>query len=137
MRKSLIVLASLALVASVPASAQKYTVDLGADPAITVAGRDLPPTDARVAQARAWLKKVAEATGEKEEQVAASCMKLVRFMLDSMRVRALPAEVLEGLALRAAPGKPLSELTSGYYEARRAAPGKSHAEAMAALSTKK
>lgn len=108
-------------------------VKLGDDPAHTLAGRDLPKDDARVAQARAWLKKIAEATGENEEQVAASAMKLSRFFHDALRVRALPIEALEGMALLAAPGKPLGELTSGYYEARRNAADKSHAAALAAL----
>ncbi|WIM05366.1 MAG: hypothetical protein OHM77_11855 [Candidatus Nitricoxidivorans perseverans] len=137
MKTMLALTASFALFAVTPAFAQPAPVNLGADPAIAIAGRDLQPSDSRVAQAREWLKKVAAATGETEEQVAASCMKLVKFMLDSVRVRALPAEVLDGLALQAAPGKPLSELTSGYYAARRAAPGKTHAEAMAVLAAKK
>lgn len=132
-----VLIASLLLLAAGPACAQKFNVDLGKDPALTVAGRDLPPTDSRVEKARGWLKQVSAATGENEEQVAAACMKLVKFMMDGPRVRALPAEVLEGLALQAAPGKPLSELTTGYYEARRAAPDKSHAGAMAALKAGK
>lgn len=137
MKKTLALSALLALLASAPAFAQPAPVNLGADPATAIAGRDLPPADARVVQAREWLKKVAAATGENEEQVAASCMKLVKFMLDGMRVRALPAEALEGLALQAAPGKSLSDLTSGYYQARRAAADKSHAGAMAAMAARK
>lgn len=131
------ILALLALWATAPAFAQSAPVNLGADPAIAIAGRDIQPSDARVVQTREWLKKVVAATGENEEQVAASCMKLVKFMLDGMRVRALPAEALEGLALQAAPGKSLSDLTSGYYQARRAAADKSHAGAMAAMAARK
>lgn len=112
-------------------------VDLGEDPARTIAGKELPENDARVGQARAWLKKIAEATGESEEQTAASAMKLARFIFDAMKVRALPLEALEGMAAQAAPGRPLSDLTAGYFNARRNTADKSHAAAMAALSARK
>ena len=56
-----------------PAEAQ-IVVDLGADPAREIAaqaagtprGQELPVTDARVKQAREWLKQAAAATGETE-----------------------------------------------------------------------
>ena len=120
-----------------PVGAQPAPVDLGSDPAHAVAGRDLAPDDAKVAQARGWLKKVAGATGESEEQVAASSLKLARYFFDSLKLRVLPNEALEGMAVQAAPGKTLSELTSGYFQARRAAPDMSHAGALASLATKK
>lgn len=123
----------LSLVISSVFAQSMPAVKLGDDPAHTIAGRDLPKDDARVIQARAWLKKVAEASGENEEQIAASAMKLARFFHDALRVRALPLEVLEGMALLALPGKPLGELTSGYYEARRNSADNSHAAALAAL----
>lgn len=113
--------------------AQMRSVNVGDDPARAVAGRDLPGTDARVLAAREQLKKVAEATGESEEQVAASSLKMVRFILDGLRVRVLPGEVLEGMAAQAAPGKALSDLTTGYFTALRNSPNKTHAEVMAAL----
>lgn len=116
-----------------PLLAQMPPVNLGDDPARAVAGRDLPATDARVEQARAWLRKIAEATGESEEQVAAATIKLNRFLLDALRVRAIPLEPLEGMAAIAAPGKTLSDLTRGYFEARRDAADKSHAAAMVTL----
>lgn len=117
--------------------AQMPPVRLGDDPALAVAGRDLATDDARVLQARAWLKKVAEATGESEEQVAAATIKLNRFLYDALRVRTIPLEPLEGMAFLAAPGKTLSDLTRGYFEARRDSGDKSHAAAMAALATRK
>ncbi len=115
------------------AQAQMRPVDVGGDPARAVAGRDLPETDARVLAAREQLKRVAEATGESEEQVAASSLKMVRFILDGLRVRVLPGEVLEGMAVQAVPGKALSDLTTAYFTALRSTPNKTHAEAMAAL----
>jgi hypothetical protein len=112
-------------------------VDLGEDPAHAIAGKELPAKDARVEQARTWLKKIAAATGETEEQTAASAMKLSRFIFDAMKVRALPLEALEGMAAQAVPGKTLSDLTAGYFQARRNTADKSHAAAMAALTGRK
>jgi hypothetical protein len=112
-------------------------VDLGEDPARAIAGKELPANDARVEQARSWLKQIAAATGESEEQVAASAMKLSRFVFDAMKVRALPLEALEGMAAQVVPGRPLSDLTAGYFNARRNTADKSHAAAMAALAGRK
>lgn len=112
-------------------------VNLGDDPARTIAGKELPANDARVEQARTWLKKIAEATGETEQQVGASAMKLSRFIFDSLKMRTLPLEALEGMVIQAAPGKSLSDLTSGYFNARRNSADKSHAAAMAALAGRK
>lgn len=137
MKRYLALVAVLPLLIAGPLRAQTDTVDLGRDPAITVAGRDLPPGDARVEKARAWLKMVAGTTGENEQQVAASSIKLARFLFDTVHVRAQPMETLEGLAVQATPGKALSDMTSAYYQARRAAPNKGHAEALATLTAKK
>lgn len=130
------ILIAAACLALGPPGALARPVDLGDDPARAVAGKELPADDARVEKARAWLKKIAATTGESEEQVAASAMKLARFLLDSLKERALPSEALEGMAALAAPGKPLSDLTAGYFRARRDAADRSHAAAMAALTGK-
>lgn len=137
MKKILTLAALCSLLLAAPVDAQTAPVDLGSDPAHAVAGRDLAPEDAKVVLARGWLKKIAGVTGESEEQVAASSMKLARFFLDSLKLRILPSEALEGMAVQAAPGKALSDLTSGYFQARRAAPDMSHAGALASLATKK
>ncbi|MCX8085290.1 MAG: hypothetical protein N3C63_00165 [Rhodocyclaceae bacterium] len=109
-------------------------IDLGEDPARTLAGKDLPAEDARIEKARRWLKQIAEVTGESEEQVAASAMKLARFLYDALKERALPLEALEGMAAQAGAGRSLSDLTSGYFNARRQAADKSHAGAMRLLT---
>ena len=136
MKKILTLAALCSRLLAAPAGAQPAPVDLGSDPAHAVAGRDLAADDARVVKARGWLKKIAGSTGESEEQVAASAMKLTRFFFDSIKLRILPAEALEGMAAQAAPGKALSDLTSGYFQARRFAPDNSHVEAMKALAAK-
>ena len=137
MKKKLALAVLCSMLLAAPVGAQPAPVDLGTDPAQAVAGRDLAPNDAKVAQARDWLKKVAGVTGESEEQVAASSMKLARFFFDSLKLRILPIEALEGMAVQAKPGQALSDLTSGYFQARRAAPDMSHAGALANLATKK
>lgn len=137
MKKILTLAALCSLLLAAPVGAQPAPVDLGADPAHAVAGRDLAVDDAKVVQARGWLKKIAGVTGDSEEQVAASSMKLARFFFDSLKLRILPIEALEGMAVQATPGKALSDLTSGYFQARRTAPDNSHAGALANLATKK
>ena len=136
MKKKLALAVLCSMFLAAPVGAQPAPVDLGTDPAQAVAGRDLAPNDAKVAQARDWLKKVAGVTGESEEQVAASSMKLARFFFDSLKLRILPIEALEGMAVQAKPGQALSDLTSGYFQARRLSPDNSHVEAMKALAAK-
>lgn len=130
----LAVFVPLLFLATGVAQAQAKPVDLGNDPALAIAGPDLAPGDARVVQARAWLAQVVKATGETEEQVAASCIKLSRFLFDALRVRALPMEALEGLTVQLAPGKSLGDMTAAYFQARRDASDKSHAAALTALA---
>jgi hypothetical protein len=137
MKKLFALFAVLPLLMAGSLCAQTGPVELGRDPAVTIAGRNLPPGDARVEKARAWLKKVAGATGEIEEQVAASSMKLARFLGDTAGIRAQPMETLEGLAVQATPGKALGDMTAAYFQARSTAPNKSHAEALVTLTAKK
>lgn len=135
-------LAGLSMLSPVQA---QTVVDLGADPAREIAslaagtprGQELSAKDPRVKQAREWLERAAGATGETEEVVAASAVKLSRYILDAMGVRASPMEVLEAVARFAPVGKPMSETTNAYFQARRSAPNKTHAEAMAAMAAKK
>jgi hypothetical protein len=136
MKAFLALCVSLLFLGLAPAHAQMRAIDRGDDPGRALAGPDLAPDDARVAQARAWLKQVAAATGESETQVAASCMKLSRYLFDALRERALPTEVLEGLTVQLSAGKPLGDMTSAYFMARRAAPDRTHAAALAALTGK-
>jgi hypothetical protein len=105
-------------------------IDLGDDPPLELAnisagvprGESLPESDARVKQSRARLKAAAQACGESEEWVAANALKLARYIFSALGVRATPLEVLEAFARLAAPGKPLSEISAAYFQARRTAP---------------
>jgi hypothetical protein len=128
---------------ALPVQAQ-IVVDLGADPAREIAaqaagtprGQELPANDPRVKQAREWLKQAAAATGETEDIVAASAVKLARYIYDVTKVRVTPMETLEAIA-RAPAGRPLGDATNAYFQARKAAPNKTHAEALAAMAGKK
>lgn len=89
--------------------------------------------DARVKQARAWLDKAVAITGEEEKAVAAFSERTARWFFDISRSKATSLEMLEALALLAKPGTTMNDTLRGYIEARRAAAGKSHAEALKAL----
>lgn len=122
-------------------SALEQPIDLADNPAKFIAAfpdnQGIADSDPRIAKARSQLQKVANATGEAQDIIAARCVKLARYLFDSVHVQATPVEVLEALALHARTGTSLSDTSSRYFQARRLAPNKTHAEAMAALSTEK
>lgn len=95
---------------------------------------DVAGNDKRVAQARAWLDKVVKATGEDEKAVAAQCQRTAKYILDLMRARATPVEVLEALALHARTAGSMQDAAMAYVNARRQAADKSHAAALAAMA---
>lgn len=126
-----------------PAISAQSAIELGENLARTIVSMtdgvsydELSGSDPRIAKAGAWLAKTAAASGLEEEQVAASSIKLSRYLFDALQVRATPMETLEALARFTAKGKPISDTTAAYFEARKTAAGKSHAEAMAALAKK-
>ena len=100
-------------------------------------GKSISDSDPRVIKTRSRLKQVAQATGEKEELIAVRCVKLARYIFDTLRVQATPTEVLDALVLNAKAGSQLSDATNSYFQARRQAPHRTHAEAMTALAERK
>lgn len=94
---------------------------------------DVAPTDPRVGAARGWLAKAAKTYGEDPKAIAAHCERSARWFLDLTRSRATPLEMLEALALPAKPDATMQDAMRAYIEARRAAPGKTHAEALKTL----
>jgi hypothetical protein len=94
---------------------------------------DVAEADPRVARTRDWLARAAQATGEEEGAIAAACVRTAKFLQDGARVRASALEPLEALATAAKPGRTMSDGLMAYVEARKQAPDKSHAAAMAAL----
>ena len=84
---------------------------------------DVAENDKRVLQSRAWLDRVVKATGEDEKAVAAQCQRTAKYILDLMRARATPIEVLEALALHARTPGSMQDAAMAYVNARRQAAG--------------
>lgn len=94
--------------------------------------QEVAAADPRVAQTQAQLKQATRATGESEQAVAAACTRAARFIFDATRAPATPLDVLDALAAKGA-GRAMSDTVGAYVAARRNAPGKTHAEALAAM----
>lgn len=96
------------------------------------AKEDVAASDARVLRAREQMARAMKNTGEAEPAVAAACTRAARFIFDSTKSPATSLEVLDALAEKGR-GRPMSDSIGRYVEARRNAPGKTHAEAMATM----
>jgi len=124
----------------VPAALAATPLEIVTDDAGSIAQRlltlstqqEVPATDARVAPTQAKLTKVAKATGETEQAVAAACTRAARFLFDATRTPATPVDVLEGLAAKGG-SRSLSDMVGAYVAARRNSSGRTHAEALAAM----
>lgn len=101
------------------------------------ARQDVAAGDARVAQARALLGKAMKLTQEQAVAIEAACSRYVGHLHDSAQIEAAPLELLEALAAFGKAGQPMRETLQAYVAARKTAPARSHAEAMAALGKKK
>ncbi|MBI2306656.1 MAG: hypothetical protein HYU78_05075 [Rhodocyclales bacterium] len=93
---------------------------------------DVAASDARVLRAREQMARAIRNTGETEQAVAAACTRAARFIFDSTKSPATSIEVLDALAEKGA-GRAMSDSIGRYVEARRNSPGKTHAEAIAAM----
>ena len=93
-------------------------------------GQDVAADDPRVAQARKLLDKAVKLTHEEPMAIAAACSRYAGHLFDAIHERATPLELLEALATFGKSGKPMNETLQDYAAARKAAPGKSHVEAM-------
>ena len=136
-------LLAAALLLSTLAAAQPSTPDFVAE-GENVARRlaafalreEVAETDLRVVQTRDWLSRAARLTGEEDRAIAAACVRAARFFQDLTHVRANPLEPLEALAKTTKPGQTMSDVLLAYVEARKRADGRSHAEALAALTAR-
>lgn len=97
------------------------------------AGRDVAAGDPRVARFQGQLARVAGITGEGEDVIAAACVRTARHVFDVTRSKATPGELLDVLVRHARPGTPMQDTFRDYVTARRNVPGRSHAEALAAM----
>ena len=93
--------------------------------------------DARVTQARTLLGKAMKMTQEEAVAIEAACSRYVGHLHDSAHIEAAPLELLEALVAFGKAGQSMRDTLQSYVAARKAAPGRSHAEAMAALGKKK
>lgn len=99
-------------------------------------GEEVAADDVRVVRSREWLTQATRATGEDDKAVAATCVRLSRYLFDVTKQRVSALEVLEALAAYAPPGKPMQETTQRYFELR-ARRKLDHAGALAALAAGK
>lgn len=99
--------------------------------------QEVAADDPRVAQTRKQLDKVVKVTREEPMAVAAACSRYAGHLFDSIHEPATSLELLEALVQFARSGKPMTETLQDYVAARKLAPARSHAEAMAALGKKK
>jgi hypothetical protein len=100
-------------------------------------GPDVAADDPRVTQTRKLLDKAVKLTHEEPMAIAAACSRYAGHLFDAIHVRATALELLEALTAFGKSGKPMNETLQDYVAARKAAPGKSHVEAMAKLGGKK
>ncbi len=100
------------------------------------AKQEIAAGDPRVAQARGQLDKAARLTAETPIAVASACSRYVGHLHDSAQIEATPLELLDALVKFGKTGKAMNDTLLDYVAARKAAPKRSHAEAMAALDRK-
>ena len=100
------------------------------------AAEEIAPNDPRLAQVKIQLNKVVKLTAEEPAAVAAACARYAGHLHDSAHLSATPLELLEALSRFGKAGKPMNDTLQDYATARKAAPTRSHAEALAIMSRK-
>lgn len=106
--------------------------DVAANLVAQAVGDAVPPADPRVAKARDWLARTAQATGEEEKAIAAGSVRLSRHLFDVTKQRISPLDVLEALARDTPASKSMHASMNRYFELR-AKRKLDHAGALAAL----
>lgn len=99
--------------------------------------QEVAETDPRVAQTRKLLDQAVKLTQEEPIAIESACSRYVGHLRDSAHIAAVPLDLLEALVTFGKAGKPMRETLQEYVVARKAAPTKSHAEAMGILGKKK
>jgi hypothetical protein len=99
--------------------------------------QEMPDTDPRVAETRKLLDRAVKQTGETPFAVSSACQRFVGHLRDAAQIRATPLELLAVLGTHGKAGVPLNDTLQAYVAARKAAPGRSHDEAMAGLSRRR
>jgi len=131
----------LAVLAAGSVGAADLSAVLGGEVALRMTARsfsqELAANDPRVARTRTLLDQAVQLTHEEPITIEAACSRYVGHLFDSAHIAATPLELLEALAGFGQVGQPMNETLQAYASARRAAPAKSHTEAMAALRQQK
>lgn len=90
--------------------------------------------DLAVAKAQLMLERVSQGSGEDATAVFAACRRYAGHLRDAAQISASQLELLAALDAYGRPGRSLNETLQAYVAARKAAPDRSHATAMAALA---
>lgn len=115
-----------------PASATAASLEENPAAYLASVTQDLLPGSVDEAAVRKQLAAAARLTGEEAPAVAVASIRAARFIFDATKAQASPLDVLDAVVQRGK-GRPLAETIGLYVEARRQAPGKTHAEALAAM----
>ncbi|WP_313953478.1 hypothetical protein [Accumulibacter sp.] len=99
-------------------------------------GHQLAADDPAVARTRAMLEQVSKLSGDDATAIFAACRRYIGHLHDAAQIKATPLELLAALAV-AASGTPINDTLQAYVAARKAAPEKTHAGAMALLAKQK
>jgi len=106
--------------------------------ALSLAGAPEPAAgDPRVLETRKLLDKAVKLTREEPLAVASACQRYVGHLHDSAQIGATPLELLAALVAHGKAGQPMNETLQAYVAARKAAPGRTHGEAMNALAARR
>lgn len=99
-------------------------------------GHQLAADDPAVARTRAMLEQVSKLSGDDATAIFAACRRYIGHLHDAAQIKATPLELLAALAA-AKSGTPINDTLQAYVAARKTAPGKTHAGAMALLAKQK
>ncbi len=147
--RSIFFAAALACAGSALANASNSPDDIAQRlTALSLAGTPEPAAgDPRVLETRKLLDKAVKQTREEPLAVAAACQRYVGHLHDSAQIRATPLELLAALVAHGKAGQPMSDTLQScqpmsdtlqsYVAARKAAPGRTHGEAMSALAARR
>lgn len=137
--RSIFFAAALACAGSALANASTSPDDIAQRlTALSLAGTPEPAAgDPRVLETRKLLDKAVKQTREEPLAVAAACQRYVGHLHDSAQIRATPLELLAALVAHGKAGQPMSDTLQSYVAARKAAPGRTHGEAMSALAARR
>lgn len=131
--RPLLLAAALAVAGAAGAQSAAPSADLAQQLTAISLAQDVEAADPRVAETQKLLDKAVKLTREEAFAVASACRRYVGHLRDSAQIRATPLELLAALAAHGKAGVPMNDTLQAYVAARKAAPGRTHGEAMAAL----